>query len=294
MVSPRRTSSSNRWLSVSLGLLVGFIGPFLWFKLQPSPRSLLFWLCWASAAVGFTWSALAALLPQGRILAAVRLISVNVVVFAGILGVAEFGCRFAQLNFNALLGQADDPHAEYPVCFRLPQKPLGDIYFHRDGPFTWSGRPLSTLLRLKKATDHAYEDEPTITTSYDADGFRNPSGQTDWQVVVVGDSFVESGSLPFDQIFTTRAAKLSGLSIHNLGVCNTGTLAHLEYLRRFGKSASTQHAVLAFYDGNDVLDTETELDELETFRTTGTRPYRTPPSAALTCQSRVSIGQTGA
>ena len=271
---------TNKWagrkVALAFGLLLACLGPAIWLRLHPSPRSLLFWLCWTSSGGGFLWSLLALYLPRTRILKTLRVISVNVFVLAVILGVAEFGCRMAHVNFNTILGQADDPRAEYPVCFRLPDKPLGDIYFQRAGPFTWTGRPLSSILRLMHATDQAYEDEVTITTSYDADGFRNPDNQTDWDVVVVGDSFVESGALPFEQIFTTHAARLSGLSIRNLGVCNTGTLAHLEYLRRFGKGSSTRHAVLAFYDGNDVLDTATELAELNEFRATGIRPYRTP------------------
>lgn len=272
--------NSTRWgkrkVEIVFGLLLACLGPAIWLQLHPSPRSLLFWLCWTALGGGLMWSLLALILPQGRVQRMLRVTSINAFVFAGMLGVAELGCRLAQLNFNALLGQSDDPRAEYPVCFRQPDKPLGDIYFQREGPFTWTGRPLSRILQLMHATDRAYEDEATITTTYDANGFRNSEDQTDWEVVVVGDSFVESGTLPFEQIFTTRAAKISGLSIHNLGVCNTGTLAHLEYLRRFGKAPSTRHAVLAFYDGNDVLDTATEMEALHEFRATGRRPYRAP------------------
>ena len=273
---------TNRKMTIAVGLLIAAFGPALWYALQPSSRSLLFWLCWFSCAGGLAWALMGAWLPQGRLLSLLRMITGNAVVFALMLGVAEMAFRVIQVNFNDLMGQNDDPRAKYPLCFRMPEKPLGEVFFQRAGPDSWTGQPLASLLRLKNGTDQAYTDEKSFTSNYDADGFRNPEGLKDWQVVVVGDSFVESGMLPFEQIFTTLAAQDSGLSIRNLGVCNTGTLSHLEYLRRFGKSPSTQRAVLAFYDGNDILDTETETADLTRHRQTGWRPSRVPlPQTSL-------------
>ncbi len=273
---PPRGRWENRTLALLTGLALAPAGPVVWRVLQPSAQSLLFWLCWAAFAAGIAWALLALLLPQGRMLRLMRWITGNALVFAMMLGAAELGFRVAGVNFNDLTGQNDDPRAGYPLCFQLPDKPLGDIYFHRAGPVSWTGRPLQEFLRVKSGSDKTYQDEREFTADYDADGFRNPVGQTDWQVVVVGDSFVESGTLPFDQIFTSQAAQKSGLAIHNLGVCNTGTLSHLEYLRRFGKAPGTRHAVLAFYDGNDILDTEAEAADLERHRKTGWRPERVP------------------
>lgn len=274
--------ATKRWLPLLAGFTLAITGPALWFILRPSAQSLLFWLCWAGLLVGGTWALIAAFLPPGRLLAAQRWITGNLLVFAIMLAAAEGGFRLAGTNFNNLTGQTDDPRAHYPLCLRLPDRPLGAVFFTRDGPLTWTGRPLATFLQINKGTDPAYAGEKEFTARYDADGFRNPEGQTDWQAVVVGDSFAESGALPFEEIFTTQAAARSGMKIRNLGVCNTGTLSHLEYLRQFGKSASTQQAVLAFYDGNDILDTELEMADLKRHQATGWRPSRTPqPQTSL-------------
>lgn len=277
-MDPTAQENTARWqgrrLIISAGLLLILAGLAVSLRLQPSSRSLLFWLCGASIGGGLLWSLLGAFLPKGGFLSTLRLLTGNAFVFAVMLVVAEAGFRVAGFNFNALTGQSDDPRAEYPLCFRMPEKPLGDIYFHRAGPVSWTGQPLRTLLKLKNGTDKAYEDEPSFTASYDADGFRNAEDLNDWDVVVAGDSFAESGSQPFDQIFTTQAAKLAHLRIRNLGVCNTGTLSHLQYLRSFGKSPSCKQAVLAFYDGNDIIDTEREMGELEKHRATGWWPSR--------------------
>lgn len=265
------------------GLGLALAGPALWLVLRPSSRSLLFWLCWGSLVAGGVWAVLAGTMRrQGGLLKFMHWLTVNAFVFVLMIGVLETGFRMTGFNFNALTGEADDPHARFPLCFRMPQKPLGQVFFHRQGPAEWTGRPLYEYLKLRHGTDKAYEDEASFTSRYDADGFRNPEGMKSWQVAVVGDSFTESGMLPVEQIFTSIAAERSGLSIRNLGVCNTGTLSHLEYLRQFAKNDDAKHAVLAFYDGNDILDTTEEAEALAAFQKTGKRPLREPqPQTSL-------------
>jgi hypothetical protein len=41
-------------------------------------------------------------------------------------------------------------------------------------------------------------------------------------------------------------------------VSYTGPFSYVSYLRRFGGSASARHAVLAFFEGNDLGDLERE------------------------------------
>lgn len=280
--SDKITKNSQRGLPLIAGLALAAAGFGMGLILQPSSQSLLFWLGFTAVLGGLIWAALAAWLPQGAALRFQCWLTGNLLVFTLMLGLAEGGFRLAGVNFNNLTGQTDDPRAHYPLCLRMPDRPLGEIYFTRAGPLTWTGRPLSTFLKINHGTDIAYEDEVEFTARYDANGFRNPDDQTDWQAVVVGDSFTESGALPYEQIFTTVAAQNSGTSIRNLGVCNTGILAHLEYLRRFGKGPSTRRAILAFYEGNDILDTAEEQSHLNRYRDSGWRPDRTPrPQTSL-------------
>lgn len=271
-------TSSSRWtnrkLALFAGLLLAVSGPLLWFRLQPSSRSLLFYLCWFAAAGGISWSLLAVFLPQGRLLKIQHLLTGNTLVFGLMLGTAEFGFRFARFDFDRMASSGEAPREAYPVCFRVPEKPLAEVFFQRPGNLEWTGKPLSTYLHVRHGTDKAYEDEQAFTSKYDADGFRNPADLRDWDVVVTGDSFTETGYLPREEIFTSIAARQSGLRIKNLGVCNTGTFTHARYLEHFAKAPSCKHAVLAFYDGNDVLDSEEEMIDLDKHQATGWRPLR--------------------
>jgi hypothetical protein len=266
----------RRGLVVLAGASLASVGPLLLMMLGPSSRSLLFWLCWASLPVGISLALIGALIKEGKVLSLLRLMVTNIAVLGALLGLAEIGFRVAQFDFDTmkLTSSGEDPREAYPICFRIPEKPLAEVFFQRPGNLEWTGKPLATYLHVRHGTDKAYEDEQAFTSKYDADGFRNPSDMRDWDVVVTGDSFTETGYLPHDDIFTAIAARQSGLRIKNLGVCNTGTFTHGRYLDHFGKAPSCKHAVLAFYDGNDVLDNEEEMRDLDKNQATGWRPTR--------------------
>lgn len=284
---------ARRWIVLLAGAVLAGTGPALWLALRPSHRSLLFWLCWISPLPGVVLALAAARLREdGRWLARLRLVVTNALVLVAMLGAGEVAFRVARFDFDRVASSGEAPRESYPICFRIPEQPLPEVFFKRPGSIEWTGRPLSTFLRIRHGTDGAYEDERSFTSKYDADGFRNPPDLHDWDVVVTGDSFTETGYLPMDEIFTTAAARESGLRIRNLGVCNTGTLAHARYLRHFGGAPSCKIAVLAFYDGNDVLDAEEEAADLEKNRATGWRPTRDlgPQTSLLKALYRVAKG----
>ncbi len=266
----------RRGLVFLAGLGLACVGPLLWLTLRPSHRSLLFWLCWSALAAGVALAVVAACIRDGRLLSLLRIAIGNFVVFGALFGIAEGACRIARVDFDTMriTSSGEDPREAYPICFRIPEKPFAEVFFKRPGHVEWTGRPLATYLRVRHGTDKAYEDEEAFTSKYDADGFRNPPDLRDWDAVVTGDSFTETGYLPHEAIFTSIAARAAGLRIRNLGVCNTGTFTHARYLEAFGKAPSCAHAVLAFYDGNDVLDSAEELAALEENRATGRRPTR--------------------
>lgn len=253
-------------------LLAGGLGLWLW--LRPTSRSLLFWLCWLAAGGGAVLMALAWRLRPGRLLSALNLICVNGLVLAVFLAAGEAACRLAGFDFNRLQQGAADPRAAWPLCFREPDQPFAEAFFKRPGSLTWTGKPLSTAMRLYHATDSAYADEKEFTLALDADGFRNPVPFPDWDVVVAGDSFTESGYLPVEEVYTSIAAAKSGLRVKNLGACHTGPLTQTEYLKAFGAAKSCRDAVLAFFEGNDIRDAERERGELGEFRASGRRPLR--------------------
>jgi hypothetical protein len=187
-----------------------------------------------------------------------------------------------RIDFTKLQSGGKDLREVYPLCFREPDEPLGDTFFKRSGGQSWTGRRLTEALPLIHAIDIAYAVETAFTVIFDLEGFRNTDALTDWDVVVVGDSFTESGYLPFGQIFTSVAAKKSKQRVKNLGACHTGPLSHIEFLKRFASAPSHRHAVLAFFEGNYIRDAEREAVDLNRFRETGARHSREiPPQTSL-------------
>lgn len=139
------------------------------------------------------------------------------------------------------------PESECPIYYRMPDVPFDDGRFlKRAGPDSWTGRPLNSALKMKRSGDVAYADEAPFTVRYDADGFRNPAGLTDWDALVAGDSFVELGSLPDGETITDQLAARTGWRVKNLGVASTGPLAHAAFTRHFGHARSCRYAVLVW------------------------------------------------
>ena len=158
--------------------------------------------------------------------------------------------------------------------YREPTVPTGEAFFRRFGPEQWTGQVLNTLLKQYHISPNPYENEPSITVTYNHLGFRNEAGFADWEVVVVGDSFTELGHLKYDQIFTTILGKILNIRVLNLGASVTGPLTHLSYLRDYGFAPSTRHVIVVFFEGNDLVDLRQEYTVLMRYRETGRREYR--------------------
>lgn len=191
-------------------------------------------------------------------------------------GIAEAACRAVSLDFNEILG-ARRANEAFPIYFRMPTHHSGSVFFTRTPGATWTGKPLQTLLKNHRSTDVAYTDEQEVSITYSSEGFRNPNGLADWDIAVTGDSFTESGYLPESQIFTGIAAAKLGRRIKNLGITDTGNLAHAHYLDAYGAAPSSKTAVLAFFEGNDITDNVHEVEALDLFQRTGERPSHDIP-----------------
>ena len=222
--------------------------------------------------------------------------TLSIVTFALMLLFAEGFFRVIRFDF-------EDPArglAEIPIYYRSPALRHGDAYYRRDGPQIWKGRVIHQMLSWAGHDDLArlYEDAPSITASYDRDGFRNPEGLSDWEVVVVGDSFVELGYLDQADLFTTGLAEQLGIRVRNLGVAETGPLTYIAYLKSFGKAESTTHAVLVFYEGNDLTELAVEVERLRRVRKGEPLPenrlsIHTPQNSLIVAISRLASGGGG-
>lgn len=202
-----------------------------------------------------------------------RAMSILVINTAIIFGLAEVVCRVARVDFNVILG-LKEKNEGFPIYFRLPDKPVGDVYFSRPGPASWTGKPLTVMMQNHRGTDDTYRNEEEITITYDKDGFRNPDDLKDWDIAIAGDSFTESGYLPHEDLFTTQLGRMLGKRVKNLGVSDTGNFSHSFYLRASGTAPSCRTAVMAFFEGNDLDDNVEETRRLQKFQATGERPFR--------------------
>ncbi|MBX7208936.1 MAG: hypothetical protein K1X78_11520 [Verrucomicrobiaceae bacterium] len=266
----------RRWTDtlpgIAAGSLAGAAGAMMLWRSLRRDFDFLRWpgvICCVLGAV----LAAGGFVRAGSARSVLRAAAIVVLNTAALLGVVEIACRLGGVNFAVMTGERER-FERFPVCFRMPTQPLPEVFFARPGPQAWTGRVLNTMLENLKSIDVAYPDEPEITVRYDKDGFRNPDDLVDWDIAVAGDSFTEAGYLPEEQMFTSVLAAKSGRRVKHLGVSYTGNFTQTAYLRRFGKSASTRQAVIAFFEGNDIEDDVRELRDLQRFRSAGVRPVR--------------------
>ena len=195
------------------------------------------------------------------------------VVASTLLGVLAVEGLFRLIGFDFEAGR-QRAFMSFPIAYRQPRKPLGDVYFHRYGPVTWTGRVLATGLRNDGGLDSAYTEEPELTIAYDSEGFRNPDALADWTLVVGGDSFVEQGYLPYEDLFTTHLGRLLGVPVKNAGASYSGPHSYVAYLKHFGAAPGARHALMVFFEGNDLSDVQREAQWAQLFEITGRREYR--------------------
>lgn len=225
-------------------------------------------ICLVIGAGYIAWGIVLPKLPSFMIHSAVPL----AVIPLSLVAVELIG-RVTKLDFSNSSAQMQS----FPIYYRQPTLPVGDVYFRRPGPDQWTGRVLTAeLVRVGIEEQDAYDDEPEITVTYDQQGFRNPIDLDDWDMVVVGDAFTELGFLKDDDLFTAQLGNLLNLRVKNLGLSYTGPFSHNTFLSEYGLGNSTTDAILVFFEGNDWKDAEREFDWQQEFKSTGRRPVRTP------------------
>lgn len=238
----------DRWPLRLVALLLAVAAVFWLRKTGAHWRSvsaLLPLSCLACASVAFGIAA--ARLRDGPVLARTCAALLFVMRLAVLfVALPELVASRLPVRWDAVLGLVP-PKAECPIYYRMPDAVFDDgTFLKRTGPDSWTGKPLSSVLRMKRSRDTAYTDEEPFTVRYDADGFRNSPGLADWDALVAGDSFVELGSLPDGETITDQLAAGTGLRVKNLGVASTGPMNHAAFLRHFGRAPSSRHAMLVW------------------------------------------------
>jgi hypothetical protein len=95
-----------------------------------------------------------------------------------------------------------------------------------------------------------------VEVRYDRNGFRNASDLNAADIVIIGDSYIESPITPPSALITTRLARLQGKTVANLGHSGYGPQHELAVLKRFGLPLKPRMVIWAFFEGNDLSDME--------------------------------------
>ena len=94
--------------------------------------------------------------------------------------------------------------------------------------------------------------------TYTPDAFRQNSSSPPFEIVLIGDSYVEFGET--DQLTLPEQLTLvSGWSTFNLAKGWYGPFQYLELFKRYAPRLMPRYAVLCFFDGNDAEDTKQYL-----------------------------------
>ena len=265
----------ERLLAILAGLVLIGAAVFAFFKMPA--WSARFWTVAVLSAYGCFCMASACQVKWRAFHNAIAKFSLMILTLAAVLAIGELTFRAIHYDF----GRLDKRHHEIPIYYRLATVHAGDGVLRRPGPMSWTGQVLRAYMRMHGTNDAPYANEPTIVADYDPQGFRNPTNLVDWEVVVAGDSFVELGYLPYDDLFTTMAGKQLGVRVKNLGVSGTGPISQTLYLKQYGKAASTKDAVMCFFEGNDGMDMHREIDAVVRFRTEGVPAEFRPKNSLL-------------
>jgi hypothetical protein len=137
-------------------------------------------------------------------------------------------------------------------AYRINYIPDPDLVF-REKPF--NRRIITGFSGAQYSVRYGIEVQPyTIEWIMDKDGFRNQRAADSADVVVLGDSYIEYGSVETDTFVGRLENKLSGVTVRNLGKSGYAPAQYLQVLKRFGLQYKPKIAIMAFYEGNDIQE----------------------------------------
>ena len=158
------------------------------------------------------------------------------------------GAAFGRvIDYRVLFGTfSDEP-------WRNPVNRLDPELLHVRKPnlamkFTQRGGDISFYADVPDPSPHEFD------VQFDKDGFRNKKELAATDIIVVGDSFIESDITPYDHLMTTVLSRFTGKTVLNLGQLWYGPQQELVVLKRFGLVRKPKVCVWAFFEGNDLSD----------------------------------------
>ncbi len=192
-------------------------------------------------------------LPRGEIRTRFILMTL---VGSSMLGMAELLGAAGLINYQTLLGTQGRAWFDRPGYVRDAE--LGyrhEAHYQARGSFVRGNIGEALCLRANPPQE--------FDIRYDQHGFRNDDDLDRAEVVVVGDSYVESPMLSNSSLLTSTMKRLSGSSVANLGISGYGPEQELIVLKRYGLSLQPKVIVWTFFEGNDLLQLDPEGTELD-------------------------------
>jgi len=178
-----------------------------------------------------------------------------------LLTTTALGIMIGLLELPALLGVVDyRRHVALPEstlftrvkAWELPGNRLDRelLHVHRPGQEI-KGEAAGDLVHwLQIPTERRYP----IEIAYDSLGFRNARDYRQAPIIMLGDSFAESGLVPAEDLATSRLARRLGIDVANLGQSGYGPQQELIVLQRYGLKLQPRIVLWLFFEGNDIPD----------------------------------------
>ncbi len=140
----------------------------------------------------------------------------------------------------ALRLRTEYPYATDPYVYHRPPRAVYHLPYE-DVPPTRRSYP---------TTPAGYGRVDCVMT-FDSQGFRNSTDMATYDIVAVGDSFTEGSRVSDDQPWPVQLARMSGLSICNLGISGYGPPEYLAAMEHYGLNKKPKFVICMFYEGND-------------------------------------------
>ncbi|MCE3222149.1 MAG: rane protein of unknown function [Nitrospira sp.] len=168
-----------------------------------------------------------------------------------LLGAAELLGAVGWINYQTLLGTQGRTWFERPGYVRDPE--LGyrhEAHYRERGSFVRGNIGEALCLPANPPVE--------FDLRYDQHGFRNDEDRDQADVVVIGDSYVESPMLPNSSLLTTGLSRSLGAPVVNMGISGYGPEQELVVLKRYALTLRPKTIVWLFFEGNDLLQLDPE------------------------------------
>ncbi len=158
----------------------------------------------------------------------------------------ELPAVFQVIDYRYLFGIQIQPWEDHHV--NILDK---ELIYRRKPNSHIQGQMVGDLAHLDNSKDNKIY---SYDVYYDQNGFRNRSNFEKADCIVLGDSFLEYGTVPYDHLATTRLADRLDRTVINFGLSWYGPQQQLIVLKRYGVPLQPKICLWMFFEGNDLKD----------------------------------------